>query len=864
LFTEVKRASEIVDIDSRAPRPWDDLIAFRHQLLTYLVIDSEKWQLSLFTLILRATALLGFLVYLPSVYKALQSGLFGLAVFDTIALATIIGLIRYHRVSYRWRATIYCLLSYGLGAASLVSVGPIGQIFLFGFSITAALLLGLRAGLFSALLSSATLFTIGTLGHAAPAMLIADWHHGLLGWVAITLNFSLVNILLTLAVGAVLAALTDALQRLEARTRDLVATSERLKAILDASPVAIAGSDALGIMTVWNITAERLTGLKAADLIGHPIPDTMRDISGEFGRKVDLIKQGQIISGVEVRRRRPDGSIAENLSSAAGVFDSDGTFLGVITATMDVSVARQAQRDRDAAEAAMWESERRYRTTFDLAPVGIIHTAPDGRFLMANDFFCDLVGYTRPELLSLDLYAITDPEDIETSRLRYQQALPAGAPIVTIAKRYRHRDGGTIWAEVISTAERDENGQVRHFMSIVNDTTARHLSEKRQLQLSAQLHHAQKMEAVGRLTGGMAHDFNNLLAVMLANLDFLETKFESGSEELELTQEAISAAWRGAELIQSLLAFARRQSLAPKIINLPDVLIASAQLFRRTLGENITLDVRLNEPLWPVLIDVAQLESAILNLAINARDAMPRGGTLTIEARNVSLDDGAAELNPEVAPGDFAVISVSDTGIGMCADTLARVFEPFFTTKGTQGSGLGLSMAHGFVKQSGGHTNIYSEVGHGTTINIYLPRVTLHAVDVEEALSPAATAAGHETILVVEDNHALRSAVTRQLQKLGYHTLAVADAEAAMDVIRSDSTIDLLFTDVVMPGGMDGWALAEAGRAMRQGLKVLLTSGYTAAAAATANEFGSGLLSKPYRRDELALRVRDAIDGAAR
>jgi PAS domain S-box-containing protein len=319
----------------------------------------------------------------------------------------------------------------------------------------AALLLGLRAGLLAALLSSATLFTIGSLGHASPSMVMGGVRDGPLGWLAITLNFSLVNVLLTLAVGSVLSALNDALKRVEARTRDLGATSERLQAILDASPVAIAGSDEQGIMNVWNVTAERLSGLKAADLIGHPVPDILRDLSGALRHKIDMLKRGEIVSGLEVQRRRLDGSISENLSSAAAIFDASGNFQGVITATMDVSDTRQAQRDRDAAEAAMRESEQKYRTTFDLAPVGIIHTAPDGRFLMVNEFFCDLLGYTREELLSLNVFTVTDPEDAEASRMRYQRALPAGAPIVNIAKRYRHRDGRTIWADVISTAERD-------------------------------------------------------------------------------------------------------------------------------------------------------------------------------------------------------------------------------------------------------------------------------------------------------------------------------------------------------------------------------------------------------------------------
>ncbi len=833
----------------------------RLQSLGHLDVDAERWQGSLFTLVLRKTALFGLLVYFPSIYRDVQSGLFALVACDTIALITIMWLLHNDRLSYRSRATIYCVLYYGIAVSALVSVGPISQVFLFGFSIMSALLLGLREGLLAALLSAATLFTIGALGDAAPAMAGARWRDGVFGWVTITLNFSLVNALLTLAVGAVLAALNDALERVKARTRELMTTSERLKAILDASPVAIAGSDAAGMMNLWNGTAERWSGLQAADLIGHPVPDVLRDISREFGPKVDLIKQGEIISGIEVRRRRLDGTISENISSAAGIFDADGTFQGVITATMDVSAAREAQRARAAAEAAMHESQRHYRTTFDLAPVGIIHTAPDGHFLMANDFFCDLLGYTRSELLSLSVYDVTDAQDVEASRARYQSVVTAAAPIAAIAKRYRHRDGRPIWAEVVSATERDANGGVRHFISIVNDTTARHLSEQRQLQLSAQLQQAQRMEVVGRLTGGLAHDFNNILAVMLGNLGFLKAKLRPGGEEFEVIQEAISAAGRGAELIKSLLAFSRRQPLAPKIASLTDILTVTGRLLRRTLGEDITLDIRLHEPLWLVLIDVAQLESAILNLAVNARDAMPCGGTLTIAARNVSLDQSAAELNPEATQGDFAVISVTDTGTGMSPDIAARAFEPFFTTKGPSGTGLGLSMVHGFVKQSGGHTAITSEVGHGTTIDIYLPRSEARTPWNHAAAAPVVIASGSAAILVVEDNQSLRNLVIRQLSHFGYDTLVAADAEAAMDIIRSDAPIDLLFTDIVMPGGMDGWALAEAARTVRQDLKVLFTSGFTAAAM-TADEFGATLLSKPYRMEELALHVRGALTGA--
>jgi CheY-like chemotaxis protein len=332
-----------------------------------------------------------------------------------------------------------------------------------------------------------------------------------------------------------------------------------------------------------------------------------------------------------------------------------------------------------------------------------------------------------------------------------------------------------------------------------------------------------------------------------------------------MLDDAINGAVRGAELTRRLLAFARRQPLAPKLAQIGSVLEAAGLLFRRTLGEDVTLTVRVNEGLWPIMIDLPQLESALLNLSVNARDAMPGGGSITIEARNVTLDAGAEELNPEAAPGDYVAISVSDTGTGMPPETIAKAFDPFFTTKGTKGTGLGLSMVHGFIKQSGGHTRIYSELGRGTVIRLYLPRAAEAEREDAGGHGRGAAATGTEVVLVVEDNEPLREVAIRRLRALGYQTIAAGTGAEALNIIRGGIAIDLLFSDIVMPGGMDGRALADAALKLRPNLKVLFTSGFSpaAASAAMANNFGSNLLTKPYRKNDLAQHVRSALDRSA-
>jgi signal transduction histidine kinase len=416
-------------------------------------------------------------------------------------------------------------------------------------------------------------------------------------------------------------------------------------------------------------------------------------------------------------------------------------------------------------------------------------------------------------------------------------------------------DGSVVWVRDIIQIETDENGRKVGYGTVVNVTDSK--------QRDGQLLQAQKMEAVGQLTSGVAHDFNNLLMIVTVNLDMLLPRLDpDDSLARELVEGALAASLDGAELTRQLLTFARKQPMQALPIDLNALVTRSVGLLRRTLGQIVDIETALAENLWPIESDPAQLEAALTNLAINARDAMPIGGRLMIATANLHLEAGSTTADGELRPGDYVMLAVADTGSGIPPDIIGRVFEPFFTTKPTgKGSGLGLSMIYGFAKQSDGHVDIQSEVDRGTTVRLYLPRST-------RASGPAFVAAGSnepaaaadELILVVEDNATVRKSVVRQLQKLGYRTLEAEDGQQALAILERDPRIDLLFSDVVMPGGMSGRQLAAATRRKRPDIKILLTSGFPDKAGdARARERKEQVLGKPYRQRDLALKLRELL-----
>jgi signal transduction histidine kinase/CheY-like chemotaxis protein len=406
-------------------------------------------------------------------------------------------------------------------------------------------------------------------------------------------------------------------------------------------------------------------------------------------------------------------------------------------------------------------------------------------------------------------------------------------------------------------------GELGGLMTLLNGT-AESLERQRAAidELNQKLTQSQKMEAMGQLTGGVAHDFNNLLTVILGNAEHLAEKLVAHKELHHIAESIATAAERGSDLTRSLLAFARKQPLMPRDIDIGRKIVGMEQLLRRTLGEHIECEFRLDENLWQASVDPGQLASALLNLVLNARDAMPSGGTLTVAVQNISLGESDVDVNGQTQPGDYVMVAVTDTGTGMTAEVAGRAFEPFFTTKEVgKGTGLGLSMVYGFAQQSGGAMQIRSEPGHGTAVRLFFPRIATRRASAAPSAGQQAKPTGSETILVVEDDDMVRSYVEGELKALGYRVIVTPSGPAALAILRGPEKIHLLFTDVVMPGGMFGTELAKEAARLRPHLKVLLTSGHTEHPVDAIDGGGREvrILNKPYRRHDLASMLRSVL-----
>jgi PAS domain S-box-containing protein len=582
----------------------------------------------------------------------------------------------------------------------------------------------------------------------------------------------------------------------------------------------------------------------------HAVMAPFLVVSGAIGeeRAAELIRQGAADC---LRKENVDSrlALAVRRELAAAEVRQREEILRAELQVQSVELHREITARR-ALEISLRNSEEGYRELFESNPTPMwVWDIASLEILEVNDAAIRAYGYSRDEFIKMKLTDVVLEEDLKKhilSRLHEKFIHVEGI-------RHRLASGSIIETETYSHRLEYHARQARQ--SLCLDISARRLIED-------ELRQSQKMEAVGQLTGGLAHDFNNLIGIVVGNLDLLRERLEPASMDIELADIAMDAALRGAELTRQLLAFSRQQALSPKIIDLAAVLQRISGLLRRTLGEAITIDVRVAEGIWPVLVDSAQLESAILNLAINARDAMRDGGRLTIEANNVTLDGAAEDFGPVSARVPYVVISVADTGSGIPPELLPKVFDPFFTTKGAAGTGLGLSMVYGFVKQSGGHTNIMSEPGLGTTVRLYLPRTEAADAPTQDAPDVLTRAGGNEIVLVVEDNDGLRDIAVRQLHALGYRTIQARNGAEGLACLRSEAKIDLLFTDLIMPGGMDGSALAETAGRLHPGLRVLMTSGFAGGALSetTPGRMPVDVLHKPYRKDELARRVRAALD----
>jgi PAS domain S-box-containing protein len=646
---------------------------------------------------------------------------------------------------------------------------------------------------------------------------------------------------------AKMARLLGALRLKAASDRAHYVERERLfNAVVESSKDAIIANALDGTITAWNKAAEDLFGYSAAEAIGQNISIIVPpDRRNEMDDIVARIGQGETIDHHETVRLHKDGLKVEVSLSISPVRSAAGGIVGASEIARDVT---ESKRTRSALNREREERQRIFETSQDL----ILVSDSVGHLIQVSPSVTEILGYRPDEMVGHNGIEFIHPEDLPGARVEMQKARK-GRLIRSFETRYIHKDGHAVtlnWMGAWSNAAQ------RHFF------IGRDLTEKRAAE--AQFRQAQKMEAIGQLTGGIAHDFNNILTVITGTISILTDAVADNPELASIARLMDEAAERGAQLTKQLLAFARKQPLQPREIDVNALLLESAKLLRPTLGEQIEISPTLADDAWPALADPNQLSTAILNLALNARDAMPNGGKLMFETLNVSLDEGYANMNNDVAVGDYVMIAVTDTGSGIPAALLDKVFDPFFTTKEVgKGTGLGLSMVFGFVKQSGGHIKIYSEQDHGTTVKIYLPRSTGAVQSASEARPQAEVERGSETVLIVEDDALVRKYVVSQVASLGYATLEAANAAEALKIIDSGTIIDLLFTDVIMPGAMNGRKLVDEALRRRPALKTLFTSGYTENAIIHQGRLDPGvlLLAKPYRKADLARMIRLALGG---
>ncbi len=536
--------------------------------------------------------------------------------------------------------------------------------------------------------------------------------------------------------------------------------------------------------------------------------------------------------------------------SGKPLFDAAGNFEGYRGTGTDLTEQKRAEMDLRKSEARLWESQR-------IARIGTWEYDEVGQHLLwaSDEALRILNGGDTPDLLEWDDHlARIHSDDRQRVLATLEDRRETPRPSET-AYRILDDAGGIHHLLVIAEPVLGRDDQLASYRGTVQDITE-------VAEIEARLRHSQKMEAVGQLTGGVAHDFNNLLGVILGNAELLAERGNSDDPQLAAM---IRAAEHGAELTQRLLAFSRRQALQPQSIDLDRLIATLRDLLKHSLGETIEVEAVATAGLWTCNVDPGQIESAILNLAINARDAMPHGGKLTIGTANVSLDDEYAAAQAEVKPGEYVMLTVSDNGEGMPPDVLEHVFEPFFTTKVQgRGTGMGLPMVFGFAKQSGGDVTIHSEVGQGTTVKLYLPRSSQPPL--AKAVTEASTGgqAQGESVLVVEDDADVNNLAVALLEVYGYRVFAASDGRKALEILRDGHEIDLLFTDVLLPGGLTGPQLAEKARDLRPNMKVLFMSGHThdTPIQEGPQDDGPHILRKPFRKAELAQEVRAALDGA--
>lgn len=670
-------------------------------------------------------------------------------------------------------------------------------------------------------------------------------------------------------------------QALAASEASVRANNAFVRQLLDSTDQGFFSIDRDGIITLCNAAFLRMLGYSGEkEVLGREIHDVIMVPGTDNADRYNdcaVLKAAREGVSAQVDSEnflRVDGSTFPVKYQAHPVWQ-EGRLEGALCTMMDLTERRRG------LQALSW-SESRLTAIFNQASVCFSELDLQGRYLRVNQALCRMLGRTEQEMLQMTLADVTHPDDLPMNMQLFNRSIVDGRSF-TLEKRYMRPDGTTFWVSSDISRIVDADGRPQAMIAVSTDITERRRAEEALRELNdtleqrvvaeiiersraeAALRQMQKMEAVGQLTGGVAHDFNNVLQIIGGNLQLLQSDPQLDERARQRIRIATGAVDRGAKLSSQLLAFARRQPLQPRSINLERVLQNMEDLLRRAVGEQIEISTVITQDLWNTMLDPNQVENLIINTAINARDAMPVGGRLTVQIDNVHLSDPGFLSQSDLTAGDYVELQISDNGSGMSPEVRERAFEPFFTTKREgEGTGLGLSMAYGFVKQSKGHISLHSESGKGTTIRIYFPR----CVDAEEIIDEPREAdvlGGDETILVVEDDPNLQLTVIDTLSSLGYRVLKADNGERALAILQSGMPIDLMFTDVVMPGSVAVTELARQARQLLPDIEILFTSGYPRDAIVHEGRLDAGveLLSKPYRSNQLARRIRHLLANRA-
>ncbi|MCF8038237.1 MAG: PAS domain S-box protein [Desulfohalobiaceae bacterium] len=813
------------------------------------------WRERILFLICFISAVFGLIALIPSLMLSYHERLWSVVIIDLAAYCTIVAILIFRRVDLKIRAYTACLILYMLGIGLLFVLGPIGAgyIWLFGASVLMGAIIGLRAAFLSLLLNAVTLLVIEAFIVYEKLAWAFLWDNASAAWLVMTANFLVLNALVTLTIAFMLNGLKQSLIKEQEISANLRESEERFRSLFeDIAGIAVQGFGLDRRIVYWNQASAELYGFSQEEAIGRKWEDVVipEDLRGFMaGRVEQWIHNGKSMPPGESTRMNKSEDPIPVFSSYLLHRSVTGDLL-MFSVDLSLKELQHAEAERVKLLQAIEQSDEM-----------IVVTDAKGCFEYVNPAFSRVTGYSPEEVHGRDARLLM-PSDHEESvldkiRLEITRGRPWRGQLMCAAK-----DGSLFVQDTSVAPVVDQTGTISSFIGVNRDITEQLRIQEEKEKLEEQYRQSQKVEAIGRLAGGVAHDLNNLLTPIVGFGEMLQEEFRHDTGHLEPINEIVKAGFRATDLVRQLLAFSRKQTLEYKQVDLNQALGNFEKLLRRTIREDIEISFVTESGLGPVMADIGQIEQVIMNLAVNAQDAMPEGGKLVFETAAAALDETYAKTHAGLQTGEYVQLVVTDTGCGMDGETLNNLFEPFFTTKGEQGTGLGLATVYGIVKQHGGHIYVYSEQKQGTSFKIYLPVSEEPAFAGQKENEPNDWLQGTETVLLAEDNGQVRELAATILEKFGYRVFPAENGSEALKVLENHlDQVHFLLTDVIMPD-MNGRELFVKARALQQDLKVLYMSGYTDQAIDRHGVLDEGVdfIQKPFTVRGLVSKVRETLD----